>query len=322
MRSTFNTIQRTGFTDVVEELATPVQAVTVEHALHQAGLDWEVAKEQIVHQTPNGEIVEVPNRFHTVRTDLAESDPDRFLGVVKSSYEVVQNVEAFAFLNSIARSGVVELSAAGTFTHSRVFMQIKLPDIEVLDGDKFGRYMLAFTGHEANAVRIIPMATRFFCMNQFHAGIRNATLISVVHSASAHTQLDIATKLLRKSNDVYEHFASQMRRLASKSLGRTDIKGFLETLLPSRAIDKKTNKPIISTRVQNMRERIEARLIRSPNLDGHRKDYYGLVNAVIEYVDHDRIANGSVKSEKRLENLFIGTGATLTRSAMELALAA
>src|SRR4051812_44664296 len=73
-------------------------------ALNFAGLDYEVVKRKIY--THDGEInkgldflirdIEIPDHHATIRTDT-----NQVLGVVGKDYEIVQNVDAFSFFDSI-----------------------------------------------------------------------------------------------------------------------------------------------------------------------------------------------------------------------------
>ncbi len=84
-------------------LGTELQKpATAEEAMREAQLDFTVEKfpvlfnsryenQKKINQNPN--LIEVPDKFVTVRTDTNQP-----LGVVGSRYEPVQNSQAFSFL--------------------------------------------------------------------------------------------------------------------------------------------------------------------------------------------------------------------------------
>ncbi|NVM62121.1 hypothetical protein FHW88_000397 [Mucilaginibacter sp. SG538B] len=71
--------------------------------------------------------IAVPDFFATVRTDTEQP-----LGVVGKDYEVVQNVDAFSFFDSIVggKDGILyEIAGALGKNGERIFITAKLPDI-------------------------------------------------------------------------------------------------------------------------------------------------------------------------------------------------
>ena len=109
-----------GLGTMVEE--APTSAV----ALRLAGLDRTVDRKSI--QVCGGR--KVDNFFANVR-----SSDGAVLGVVSDRYKVVQNVDAFAFTDSLIE-GEVRYETAGSLMGGRkIWLLAKLPDTELV-GDK------------------------------------------------------------------------------------------------------------------------------------------------------------------------------------------
>lgn len=74
-----------------------VKGNNVNEIILEAGLDYEVIKEPIY--TGAGELI--PNQFVT-----REKDAPVFFGTVGSKYEIVQNADAFAFVDNMVEKGL------------------------------------------------------------------------------------------------------------------------------------------------------------------------------------------------------------------------
>ena len=74
--------------------------MTVETALAASHADYTVAKTPVYYQTKNGGFAANPEFFHIIREDNGAP-----LGLVKKSYGVVQNADAFQFVNNLCAGG-------------------------------------------------------------------------------------------------------------------------------------------------------------------------------------------------------------------------
>ena len=85
-------------------------AVTSQEAIKLAGLDWKVQKWLLTANKPEyAEEVSVPGWFATVRTDT-----NAVLGVVSRQYRVLQNTEAFTFMDQAIQEGAAMWETAGS----------------------------------------------------------------------------------------------------------------------------------------------------------------------------------------------------------------
>jgi phage/plasmid-like protein (TIGR03299 family) len=125
-------------------------------ALKFAGLDYTVEKRKLFtfdneNQTASEDTeikipeIEVPNYFATVRTDN-----ENILGVVGRDYEVVQNIDAFSFFDSIVGGDGIQYETAGALGKGeRIFITAKLPDyIKVGNNDLIEQYLFLTTSHD------------------------------------------------------------------------------------------------------------------------------------------------------------------------------
>ena len=93
-----------------------------------------------------------PKQFATIRTDTMEP-----IGVVGEKYEILQNIEAFNFLDSLV--GDAKFETAGLYGGgSKSFITMSTEPIKILD-DEFAPYILftnAFDGSGAVRVMLPP----------------------------------------------------------------------------------------------------------------------------------------------------------------------
>ena len=181
---------------------------TSEEVMHQAHLDWNVAKCELVAKMPihsdksedNGFIfgsnnyVECPNAFATYRTD--HNIP---LGIVKERYTPVQNIEAFTFFdNAIGKDKAIWQTAGFFGNGERIFVSAKLPKNILVQGDPVENYLVFTPSNDGSSgVKILFTPIRVICENTLNAAINNSSnYISFRHTKSVYNNLDIASEIL------------------------------------------------------------------------------------------------------------------------------
>ena len=126
-----------GIGTVVEE------APTSEDAIRIARLDWTVDQFPVF---ANGN--EIPGYFANVRSDTNEA-----LGVVRNRYKIVQNTEAFDFVDGIVANKHLECryeTAGSLFNGRRIFLLVKLPNKDLL-GDLVENYLFFTNSHDGSS---------------------------------------------------------------------------------------------------------------------------------------------------------------------------
>lgn len=181
---------------------------TAAEVMSAAGLDWNIAKCELVAKMPlhqdkaedNGFVfgsnnyVDCPNAFATYRTD--HNIP---LGIVKERYTPVQNVEAFTFFDGAIGKDKAIWQTAGFFgMGERIFVSAKLPKNILVNGDPVENYLVFTTSHDGSSgVKILFTPIRVVCQNTLNAAIATSTnYVSFRHTKSVHGNLDIAAEIL------------------------------------------------------------------------------------------------------------------------------
>lgn len=224
---------------------------TAEDVMSKAGLDWEVAKCEVVAKMPgliedgsnkNGFLYggdcyrELPNAFATYRTD--HNIP---LGIVKDRYMPVQNVEAFSFFNNAIGKDKAIWQTAGFFGNGeRIFVSAKLPKNILVDGDPVDNYLVFTTSHDGSSgVKILFTPIRVICENTLNAAIRGASnYVSFRHTNSVHNNLDIAAEILGICDQRVSYLNEQFNAMNKIKMSDEQAQMmFAQTVLTEKELD-------------------------------------------------------------------------------------
>lgn len=188
--------------------------VTAREVMKKTGLDFTVDKCELVAQMPfslhrdnsvsermgefarGGNIYRpCPNAYATYRTD--KNIP---LGLVKSKYEVIQNIDAFNFFDDAIGPDKALWQTAGKFGYGeRVFISAKLPIQTTVKGDPIDNYLVFSNSHDgSSSINIMFTPIRVFCTNMLNAAKRSADCyIRIRHTKSAQEKLQTGAEILR-----------------------------------------------------------------------------------------------------------------------------
>lgn len=152
----------------------------MEQVLKKSGLDYEVTKEPVFLDVDKG--ILVPNRFATVNSN------GKIYDVVSDKFEVIQNRDAFDFVNYMGADLTFE--KAGETAGGMVYIIGRLPDVDIL-GDAFTPHVIfrnGFSGKYKITAAICPL--RVVCQNQFNVAFKEAAnTVTIRHVANANAKL-------------------------------------------------------------------------------------------------------------------------------------
>ena len=227
----------------------------VADALKLCRADYEVKLQPIV--ALNDEIIEAMNNggfinasmlrdlmveksMATVRTDLNKS-----LGLVSDKYGIVQNSDAFKFVDMLCsgldadRSEKPTIEAGGVLGNGeRVFITCKMPKDIILNprtDDRIETYVVFTTSHDGTgSVRCMVTNIRVVCQNTLNWAMHNNSgRISFRHSSKVMDRLDLLNKenaefayktlgLWKEYEEVFKDSLEHLRnvKLAEKDLDR------------------------------------------------------------------------------------------------------
>ena len=210
-------------------------AMYVDEALKKSHADYNVMMQPVMVLTPeiqeqilNGGIDEdtllsliIPKVKATVRTDINQS-----LGVVSDSYGIVQNSDAFRFVDLLVsgkfadRDNTPVIETAGVLGRGeRVFVTAKFPKQIVLDAqrdDLVDMYAVFTTSHDGTgSVRCVITPVRVVCNNTLNLALSSNTgRICFRHSSNVMSRMD----LLNEENAQFTYQTLNLYDVYSKGL--------------------------------------------------------------------------------------------------------
>lgn len=293
------------------------ESQTSEQAIKLAGLDYEVKKEPIY--LSNGEII--PGSFATVRQD--NKTP---LGVVKSRYEVLQNVNAFDFFDSIVGKGEAIYETAGVLGKGEtIFITAKLPDyIRVGKEDLIEQYIFLTNSHDGSKpITAAFTPIRIVCNNTLNAALRTANnKITIRHTANLNSKLNEAHKLMGIVNLLKQEMEQVFNAMAKKPCVDSLLKEIIVKTFASDAhLDKMGKNEDLSTRFQNIVSDVYAYAMSSntQQMETTRGTMFGAYNAITGYIQNVKSSNQDDKG-KFLNSILNGTDFNYTQKAFDLCL--
>lgn len=301
------------------------QAPSSADALKLAGLDWEV------EQAPVYATFEAAGKMQRQVLEGYQanlrSDNHACLGVVGREYEVVQNTEAFNFLDSLDMDGIVRYESAFSLSGGkRVCVLARMPKRDVIAGnDELCRYVLFQTTHDGSgSVRVFPTSVRVVCANTLAVAINKDSRrgLSIHHSGKVHQKLAVAQKVLSRADALFNGFAQAADILSQKAMPHAAFAEFLAELCPlPDDTDKQKRK---ATNVESLRDTIKQaygrELEMAQELGVKTNTAWNALNAVTQAVDHAPRTGRRSKSdaESRWDITQHGSGAELKNRAFEL----
>jgi phage/plasmid-like protein (TIGR03299 family) len=278
-------------------------------ACRKAGLDWEVESAPLLTADTQAKVSHVAVRRKT---------DGRVLGVVGPRYAVLQNHDAFKWFQPFLDAREAALHTAGSLKQgSRVWVLAKLnrDPLVIAEGDEVEKYILLSHGHDGSlAVRVGFTPVRVVCANTLAMSHRSeaSKLIRLKHTKDVLTNLANVREVMNMANAEFEATAEQYRLLARKAISQADLRKYVKKVL--RIEDEA--KP--SARVLNIIDTITGLMEagRGNTLPSIRGTYWAAYNGVSEWLGYERGRNDAT----RLNSLWFGDGAALSRHALETAL--
>jgi phage/plasmid-like protein (TIGR03299 family) len=304
---------------------------TSAEAIKYAGLDYTVEKRPLFtydHENQHGdpetdiiipEIV-VPNYFTTVRTDT-----EQVLGVVGKDYEVVQNVNAFGFFDSIVGGDGVLYETAGALGNGeRIFITAKLPDyIRVGKDDLIEQYLLLTTSHDGyGSITAAFTPVRVVCQNTLNAALHHhSNGIKIRHTSSANDRLKEAHKLMGISSRLADELEEVFNLWSRVRITDAEVKKLVQrAMAPNKEVLQNLlngKDEALSTNFNNMVSSVMEYALTSDTqqVETAKGTLFGAYNAVTGYFQNIR---NYKDDESKFKSIMYGTGLQRSQTAFNL----
>ncbi len=284
----------------------------VEVWLKEAGMDWEIKESPVQYQADDQDTL-CSNPDAKV---LYRSDNLKPLSVVSPRYKVVQPQEVLEFYRDLVSVEGFELETAGVLKGGRKFWALAKTGQEMLlkGKDLVKGYLLLATACDGTLATTAQFTSvRVVCNNtlQLATGTLKGS-IKVPHSTTFNATF--VKKELGLGKTAWNQFMDSVQILANRKVHRIEAIDYLVDVLgdPELPLIEQPNKKTLGTVFALFNGDGVGSGMASASGTG-----WGLVNAVTEYVDHQRRARSE---DHRLDSAWFGEGAAIKQKALERAL--
>lgn len=272
-------------------------APTSEDAIKIAKLDWKIEQVPVM---ANGN--QIPNYFANVRSDTNEA-----LGVVRGRYKVVQNTEAFDFVDGIIENKDVECryeTAGSLFNGRKIFLLVRLPNKELL-GDEVENYLFFTNSHDGSSALTAGITNvRVVCNNTLQMAIKGAQRTwSCRHTDSIFDKKAQAQEALGLAVTYMDSMDEIAEELATKKINEEKFFRKLFEKNPTNLCEKNKEQAI---------ERMHIIFNEKDDLQNFRGSAWGMYNAVADFVSNTTPFRNTATYKEKKMNKFCSGYAMLT----------
>lgn len=297
--------------------------ITIENALVDAGLNFDVVKRPNIHALSNGIDEISTTSFFTERTDVNKVLGTR-LGV---DYTVYQNIEALALVDEMVKTKMVTIETVGAIDEGRkVFACLKLTSpIIVGTNDEVDQYVLLANSHDGSlAITAMPTNIRVVCNNTLSAALSGGKGVHKIrHTKNAHDRVKEAFEILGLLNDNSKVNAAAYNAMQNTIIKQEDFFNYIGNIFlsPEEISDlQKGKSDVLSTRKRNVLSDVinfaNNGIGQNEARNNGKLNMWFALNAVTGYLTVKPYKNGS----DRFESLMLGDSAKKIQAATRFAL--
>ncbi|MCD2451141.1 DUF932 domain-containing protein [Methylicorpusculum oleiharenae] len=284
----------------------------------QAGMDWQIQESEVRFMADQVGHLGTIHTFADQKV-LYRSDTKQALSVVSNRYQIVQPREVLEFYRDLTEIAGYELETAGVLKGGKKFWALaKTGQAASLKGSDqvYGYLLLATSCDGTLATTATPTTIRVVCNNTLTIAINGATqAIKVPHSTKFDAQA--VKQQLGVAVSQWESFMYRMRTLAERKVKSHEAMNyFLRVLCESPSVN---GEPVALSNERALKkvQSLYEGQGHGADLESAKGTAWGLLNAVTEYVDHEKRARST---ESRMDSAWFGQGATIKHKALEAAL--
>jgi phage/plasmid-like protein (TIGR03299 family) len=291
---------------------------SIEVWAQQAGMDWSICSTPVRYLADQVGALGSIMSFEDQKV-LYRSDTKAALAVVGNRYQVVQPKEVLEFYRDLTEVSGFELETAGVLKEGRKFWALaKTGKSAVLKGsDVVNGYLLLATSCDGTlATTATPTTVRVVCNNTLTIALNGATsAIKVPHSTSFDAQA--VKKQLGIAVSQWDSFMYRMKTLSERKVKTHESMNYFLKVLCNTDGHSDPSGGLINERALKKVQALYEGHGRGAELAAAQGTAWGLLNAVTEFVDHERRARSQ---EYRLDSAWFGQGANLKQRALDQAL--
>ena len=284
----------------------------------KAGMDWAICETPVRYMTEQAGSLGSIMSFDEQKV-LYRSDTKAPLSVVSGRYQVVQPKAVLEFYRDLTEISGFELETAGVLKEGKKFWALARTGKETaLKGNDLvkGYLLLATSCDGTLATTATPTTVRVVCNNTLTIALNGASsAIKVPHSTSFDAQQ--VKKQLGIAVSQWDSFMYRMKTLSERKVKSHEAMNyFLKVLcLTDQHVDPAQG--LINERALKKVQAMYEGQGHGSELASASGTAWGLLNAVTEFVDHEKRARSQ---EYRLDSAWFGQGANLKQRALDHAL--
>lgn len=284
----------------------------------EAGMNWQIQESPVHFKADSVGTLGTIHSFPEQKV-LYRSDTKAALSVVSQRYQVVQPRDVLEFYRDLTDVSGYELETAGVLKGGRKFWALaRTGQTAALKGnDEVNGYLLLATSCDGTlATTATPTTVRVVCNNTLTVALDGgANAIKVPHSTRFDSQA--MKKQLGIAVSQWDEFMYRMKNLSERKVQWPEAMSYFMNVLCNTSPNSPLPTVLPNERALRKVQSLYEGQGRGSTLESAQGTAWGLLNAVTEYVDHERRARSS---EYRMDSAWFGQGATLKQRALNAAL--
>jgi len=281
----------------------------------QAGMDWNIREASVRFVAEHDANISSIHTFPENKV-LFRSDTNAPLSVVSQRYQVVQPREILEFYRDLTEISGFELETAGVLKGGKkIWALAKTGQSTALKGnDITNGYVLLATACDGTLATTAQFTSiRVVCNNTLAVALSGGSgAVKVPHNTNFDPEA--VKKQLGISVSSWEEFMYRMKGLSERKVKSVEAERYFLRVF--------TDHNAKASGQTNERAMAKALTLfdghgKGSDLDSSKGTAFGLLNAVTEFVDHERRARSV---DHRLESAWFGQGANIKQKALDQAL--
>lgn len=283
-----------------------------------AGMDWQIKETPVRFMADSAGSLGSIHSFDDQKV-LYRSDTKEALSVVSQRYQVVQPKDVLEFYRDLTEVSGYELETAGVLKGGKKFWALaKTGQSTALKGnDQVNGYLLLATSCDGTlATTCTPTTIRVVCNNTLAIAVNGVPqAIKVPHSTRFDAQA--VKQQLGIAVSQWDGFMYRMRMLAERKVKSHEAMNYFLRVLCDVQPGSIDSAGLANERALKRVQALYEGQGRGAELEAAKNTAWGLLNAVTEFVDHERRARSA---EYRIDSAWFGQGAALKQRALDAAL--
>jgi len=281
----------------------------------QAGMDWEIRQSPVRFITGENDYLGEIKSFEDKKV-LYRSDTNTALSVVGNRYKVVQPREILEFYRDLTEQAGFELETAGVLKEGKkIWALARTGQSGSLRGnDVSNGYVLLATACDGSMATTAQFTSiRVVCNNTLAIALKSGSgIVKVPHSTVFDAQK--VKKELGISISAWDNFMYEMKTLSERRVKTSEVNTFINNVFHDPKATKNTGG---NARAKNKVLTLFNGHGKGADLVSSKNSAFGLLNAVTEFVDHERKARNA---DYRMDSAWFGQGANIKEKALTQAL--